>query len=143
VYTLYLQEPLLQGDPSAVVPDASHGRDHAVAGHQYRKRVVPACGADSAHGVGISDGLGYLLVGADLPVGDPVQLLHDPGPEIRTVVAEVQVELGALAGEILVDLGCGLSDRRCLALIHRRQVAARKVHAGDHPMAVLGDADSA
>ncbi len=110
-----------------------------MAGHQYRQGVVRACLPYSPHGVRIAYRLSDLLVGADLPVRDPVELLHDAAPEIRAVVVQVEIEIHPLAGEVLVHLLGGIPEDVRLPLIHRRQVVAREVQADDRTVAVLGD----
>jgi len=135
--SLQVEQLALYGYSSGVAPVAPGGRYDPMARNQNGQRVVPAGRADSPCGIRIPDGVGHLLVSAHLPVRDPVQLLHDPAPEIGAVIIQVEIELGPLPGQILVDLRGGLLERLRLILVHRRKVAAWEVHARDHPVPVL------
>ena len=81
--------------------------DHAVARDHDRDRRASDRGGDAAHDVGPADCLGQLGVAERRAVGDLQQTLPDALLERGAREVEIELEVAALAGEVLVELLAG------------------------------------
>src|SRR3954447_16831371 len=79
-------------------------------------RVAPVRAADRAARAGAADAFGDLRVGRGLAVRDRAHLVPHAPLERRALELDIQVELGALAGEVLLELDRGVRDRLRVAL---------------------------
>ena len=140
---LMLEKPSLERLSSGVVAYASSRREDPVAWDYYRQGVGPAgCPHGHVRPRG-ADGDGDVLVGARLPVGDPLDLLEDRPAESGDSVIQRKVELLPLAAQVFVHLAERLRDHLGLGNIHLRQVGVWKVYPGEVPVSVLAYADHA
>lgn len=99
---------------ASVAAELAAGFDDAVTRDDDGDSVVGVCGGNGAHGGGFSDSGGLLAVGAGLSEGyfgegAPGGLL-----ELGAALIEGDGELGALAGEVLGELGFGLGEERVI-----------------------------
>ena len=106
-----LQQPTLAVEPAAVARQAAVRADHAVARHDDRDRVAAVGGADRAGAVRPPDLPGDLAIAARLAVRDREQRLPDVLLEVGAAHVELEVELNALAGEVLLELLDSVRER--------------------------------
>src|SRR5215475_4026177 len=109
------QEPLAV-EPAAVAGQAAVRADHAVAGHDQRHGVAAVRRSYRAGAVGAADLLGDLAIAAGLAVRDRQQRVPDVLLELGAAHVELDVELDALAREVLVELLDHIRERlACIA----------------------------
>ena len=98
---------------AAAVPDQLAGRaDDAMAGEHDRDAVPVHHRADGARGARIAGPLGELAVRRGLAVRHLRELGEDAQRELgQTAHVEREVERGAAAGEVVVELAAGLVER--------------------------------
>ena len=138
---LELEEASLQGCSSSVAPDPSGRGNDPVAGHDYGKRVLSACGSRGAESTRMPRFLRQFRIGPRLPVGDAPHGVHDIHEEPRSAVAQREFEPFSPSGKVFVDLTCGLRQRIRLALLHGGKVLGGQVEPDKIPIPVLCDAD--
>jgi len=138
---LEVEQVLLAFQAAAVAGEVTRGSDDAVAGHDDADRVASIGQADRPGGAGASDPLGELAVGPcfavrDLPQSGPHGALKRGTDEIHR-----QVELGALAAEVLIQLPDHLGERGGVRLAERRfwRSVLLQVHVQTAELAVQRD----
>ena len=98
------QQECLGGQSAAVAAEFCARRQHPVAGHDDRDRIVMIGLSDGAVGVGASDGASDVGVALCLAVRNAQQLF--PALLLKFGSAEIERhgEIASLAGEVLVEL---------------------------------------
>src|SRR4051794_38852264 len=113
---LELEQGALHLDPARVAGERAVGADDAVARHDDRDRVQRVRAADGAARRGPADPRRDLGVRRGLAVRDRANLVPHAPLELRAGEPELEVELGALAREVLLELDRGGRQRRGVAL---------------------------
>src|SRR4051812_16333614 len=113
---LEFQQRALHLDPARIAGQRSVGADDAVARHDHGDRVAPVRAADRTAGAPRAHAAGDLGVRGRLAVRDRAHGLPDAPLERRAGEVEVELELGALAREVLLELYRGGADRLGVAL---------------------------
>src|SRR5690242_16063428 len=109
---LELEQRALALEPAGVTDQRAGRADHSVAREDDRHRVAVHDRADGAGGAGPARTLGERPVGRELAVRHPPELLEYGAAELaRGTEVDVEVELPARAGEVLVELATDLVGR--------------------------------
>jgi hypothetical protein len=87
--------------------------------------------------------LRHLRIAAHLPVWDAADGRQHIQAELRPVYRHLHIEFLGGPGQVIADLARSLGYGIGLFLLHGRKVGAWKVHAGNAPIAILGDAYAA
>src|SRR5215207_10009892 len=124
------QRPLAL-EPAAVADERAVGADDAVARDDDRDRVAAVGETDRAHGARVAELVGERTVGRRLAVGDLEQQRPHALLEGRSGRAELELELRALAGEVLGELPGGPGERGRVVLPGLLDVERRHVQAGE------------
>jgi len=108
---LVLEEEPLQVDPATEAGERAVRADDTVAGQDDWQRVAPVRGADRSRGVASkAEPARLLAVAHRLPVRNGRKCEPAAALELRSLQLERQVERHEVAGEVGVDLACGLGE---------------------------------
>src|SRR5689334_14497718 len=101
---LVREQRALERQSAAIAREAAVGADHAMTRNDQRDRVRAVRRTHAARGRRLADRARDLAVAARLAVRNREQRLPHGLLELRAVRRELEVELGALAGAILLHL---------------------------------------
>src|SRR5918994_2772204 len=127
---LELEQDALALEPAAVAGEGAVRADHAVARHDDRDRVAAVGEADGADLARVAERERERAVGGRLAIRDAEQQVPDAALEGGPGGAQLELELRALAGEVLGELAGRLGERLRVVLPDGVEVERRHVEAG-------------